>query len=118
MSCLTKIARPCCLFKMCDARVNSGIVSFSVVSQCVSCNSMAVTLLVCASCSMMVSLELVRLLTFNYSIVEPSSSTTAAAHSVKSAKQGSGPRFRVSVITLVWFRVISSLVSNTSYKLL
>ena len=59
MSCLIKVGRPCCLFKMCEARVNSGIVSFSVVSQCVSCNSMAVTLLVCASCSMMVNLELV-----------------------------------------------------------
>ena len=47
MSCLTKVARPCCLFKMCEARVNSGKVSFSVVSQCVSCNRMAVTLLVC-----------------------------------------------------------------------
>ena len=92
--------------KMCEARVNSGIVSFSVVSQCVSCNNVAVTLLVCASCSMMVSLELVRPLTFNYSIVEPSSSTTGAAHSEKSAEQSSGPRFRVSVKTLVWFRVI------------
>ena len=43
MSCLTKVSRPFCLFKTCAARVNSGIVSFSVVSQCVSCNSMAVT---------------------------------------------------------------------------
>ena len=106
MSYLTKVARPNCLFKMCEARVNSRIVSFSVVSQCVPCKSMAVTSLVCASCSMMVSLELVRPLTFNCSIVEPSSSTTAAAHSEKSAEQGSGPRFRVSVITLVWFFVI------------
>ena len=70
MSCLTKVARPCCLFKMCAARVNYGIVSFSVVSQCVSCNNMAVTLLVYASCSMIVRLALVRPSTFNCSIVD------------------------------------------------
>ena len=51
-------------------------------------------LLVYASCSMMVSFaSLVRLLTLNCSIVAPSPSTTAAARSEKSAKQGSGLQF-------------------------
>ena len=84
--CLTKMARPCCLFKMCAARVNCGVVSFSVVSQCVSCSNMAVTLLVYASCSMIVSLALARPSTFNCSIVASSPSTTAAAYSEESVE--------------------------------
>ena len=61
--------------------------------------------MVYASCSMMVILALVRPSTFNCSIVAPSPLTTAAARSEKSAEQGSGPRFGVSVLTLVWFCV-------------
>ena len=57
---------------------------------------------------------LVRPSTFNCSIVAPSPSTTAAARSEKSAEQGSGPRFRVSVLTLVWFRVIGISLQRVS----
>ena len=100
VSCLTKVARPCCLLKMCAARMNSGIVSFSVVSQCVCCSNMAVTLLIYASCSMMVSLTLVRPSTFNCCIEAPSPPTTAAAPSEKSSEQGSLPRIWFSVLFL------------------
>ena len=94
MSCPTKAARSCCPLKMCAARANPGTASFSATSQRASCNNMAVTPLAYTSCSMMVSLTLVRPSTFNCSIVAPSPLTTAAARSEKGHRAVPGPRLR------------------------